>query len=95
MIRILAVILAFALCVAPLLAQKQAPGDGEIHDQVLIRLAGDRDVKGTGISCDVKDGVVTLTGKVENDKIRKKAEGLTKKVKGVKAVVNQLAVGPK
>jgi len=94
MMRILAVLVAFALCVAPLLAQKKAPGDGEIHDQVLIHLAGDRDVKGTGINVEVKDGVVTLTGKVESDKIRGRAEKLAKKVKGVKSVVNQLTVGP-
>jgi osmotically-inducible protein OsmY len=95
MMRILAVLLAFALSVAPLLAQKGAPGDGEIHDQVLIRLAGDRDVKGTGITVEVKDGVVTLTGKVESDKVRSKSEKLAKKVKGVKSVVNQLTVGPR
>lgn len=95
MIRCVALLLTFALCLAPLFAEKGVPGDGEIHDQVLIKLAGDRDVKGTGISVDVKDGVVTLTGKVESDKIRGKAEKLAKKVKGVKSVVNQLAVGPK
>ena len=70
-------------------------GDGEIHDQVMIRLAGDQDVKGTGITVEVKEGVVTLTGRVESDKVRNKAEKLTKKVRGVKSVVNQLTVGPR
>lgn len=95
MMRILTVLLAVLLCIAPLLAQKGAKSDGEIHDQVLIRLAGDPDVKGTGINVEVKDAVVTLAGKVETDKIRAKAEKLAKRVKGVKAVVNQLAVGPR
>lgn len=95
MMRILAVLLTFVLCVAPLLAQKEAKGDGAIRDQVMIRLAGDQDVKGTGISVEVQNGVATLTGKVESDKIRSKAEKLAKKVKGVKSVVNQLAVGPR
>jgi osmotically-inducible protein OsmY len=89
MMRILAVLLTFVLCVAPLLAQKEAKGDGAIRDQVMIRLAGDQDVKGTGISVEVQNGVATLTGKVESDKIRSKAEKLAKKVKGVKSVVNQ------
>ncbi len=92
--RFLALLLTFVLCVAPLFAQKGVKGDGEIHDQVLIKLAGDQEVKGTGIDVEVKDGVVTLTGKVETDKIRSKAEKLAKKVKGVKSVDNKLAVGP-
>jgi len=95
MTRITALLLMWILCLAPMFAEKGPLGDGEIHDQVLIKLAGDQDVKGTGINVQVKDGVVTLTGKVESDKIKSKAEKLTKHVKGVKAVVNQLAVGPK
>ena len=95
MMRVWAVLLLLVLCVAPLLAQKGVKGDGEIHDQVLIKLAGDQDVKGTGITVEVKDGIVTLTGKVETDRVRSKAEKLSKKVKGVKSVVNQLAVGPR
>ena len=95
MMRILAVLLMFALCAAPLLAQKGVKADGAIRDQVMIRLAGDQDVKGTGINVEVKDGVVTLTGKVESDKVRSRAEKLAKKVKGVKSVENQLTVGPR
>jgi hyperosmotically inducible protein len=95
MIRIWALLLAFVLGIAPLLAQKGAKADGEIHDQVMIRLAGDQDVKGTGINVEVQDGVVTLTGKVESDKIRSKAEKIAKKVKGVKSVDNKLTVGPR
>lgn len=96
MIRYWALLMVFALSLAPLCAQKgNDKSDGEIHDQVMIRLASDRDVKGTGITVDVQNGVVTLTGKVETDKIRSKATKLAKKVKGVKSVVNQLAVGPR
>ena len=94
MTRSLALLLVFLLGAALAFAEKPK-GDGEIHDQVMIRLAGDQDVKGTGINVDVQNGVVTLTGKVESDKVRSKAEKLTRKVKGVKSVVNQLAVGPK
>ncbi len=94
MIRYIAVVLAFILCAAPIFAQKNAPVDGAIHDQVLIKLASDQEVKGTGINVDVQDGVVVLTGTVESDKIRSKAEKLAKKVKGVKSVTNKLTVGP-
>jgi osmotically-inducible protein OsmY len=66
--------------------------DGSISDQVMMRLAGDSEVKGGGIGVDVKDGVVTLSGKVVDEKVRQKAERLAKHVKGVKSVVNQLVV---
>ena len=96
MTRFWAVLLVLMLGLTPLLAEKQTThSDGEIHDQVMIKLAGDQEVKGTGINVEVQNGVVTLTGKVETDKIRGKAEKLTKKVKGVKSVDNKLAVGPR
>ncbi|HLJ45555.1 MAG TPA: BON domain-containing protein [Bryobacteraceae bacterium] len=94
MTRLFSLIVVFALVLAPVFAQK-AHSDDELMDQVRIRLAGDIDVKGANIDVAVKDGVVTLKGKVENDKQRSRAEKLTKKVKGVKAVDNQLVIGPR
>jgi len=41
---------------------------------------------------EVKDGVVTLKGKVEYDEQKTKAEKLARKVSGVKRVDNQLVV---
>jgi osmotically-inducible protein OsmY len=74
------------------MAAGQAPveSDGIIHDQLLIKLSVDRDVRGAGIQVDVKDGVVTLSGVVRDKKAREKAAKLAKKMKGVKSVVNQL-----
>jgi osmotically-inducible protein OsmY len=80
-----------ALVAAPAFAQK-APSDDEIHDKVMQRLANDRDVRGGGIDVDVKDGVVTLTGSVREDRQKSKAERITKKVQGVKQVINRLQV---
>lgn len=54
------------------------------------RLAADRDVKGGGIDVEVSNGVVTLRGKVREARQKEKAERVTKKVKGVKQVVNEL-----
>lgn len=71
------------------------PSDDEIYDQVRRKLANDPDVKGGALGVEVKEGVVTLTGAVEKEKAREKAERLTKKVKGVKGVVNQLVVKPR
>ncbi len=94
MTRLFSLIVVVALVLAPVFAQK-AHSDDEIMDQVRIKLAGDIDVKGANIDVAVKDGVVTLKGKVETDKQRSRAEKMTKKVKGVKAVENQLVVGPR
>lgn len=90
--RILAAfLLVCALAIAPALAQK-ATSDDALVDQVRLQLTKDPAVNGGALSVDVKDGVVTIKGKVRTEKARQKAEKLAKKVKGVKAVDNQLKV---
>jgi len=84
--------LAFAAC-APLLAQNKASDDA-IYDQVRRKLATDRDVKGGGMGVEVHSGVVTLRGKVREEKQKRKAERIARKVKGVTQVVNELVVEP-
>lgn len=84
------IILALLLTApVPATAQKQLTDD-EIHDAVMRRLANDRDVKGGGIEVEVSSGVVTLRGKVREEKLKVRAERLTMKVKGVTKVVNEL-----
>jgi hypothetical protein len=62
------------------------------HDQVRLKLAGDRDVKGGELEVRVEQGVVTQPGKVRELKQKQEAERLTRKVKGVKKVINQVEV---
>ncbi len=66
--------------------------DDRIHDQVIMKLAGDPDVKGNNFDVQVKDGVVTLRGTVSRERFRQKATKMTNKIKGVKNVVNELTV---
>ncbi len=75
-------------------AQKAAPPDDRISDQVRMRLAVDQDVKGGAFDVAVKNGVVTIKGRVDTDKGKSRATKLAKKVKGVKEVDNELIVGP-
>jgi hyperosmotically inducible periplasmic protein len=75
-------------------AQKAANPDDRISDQVRMRLAVDQDVKGGAFDVTVKDGVVTIKGRVDTDKGKSRATKLAKKVKGVKEVDNELIVGP-
>jgi hyperosmotically inducible protein len=86
----LLVLLAFTAAFA---AAKQPPvTDDSINDAVMRKLNSDADVKGGAFKIDVKAGVVTLNGKVESQKQKDRAGKLTKKVKGVKSVDNQLTV---
>jgi osmotically-inducible protein OsmY len=94
--RVVSVILVFsllALVAAPLAAAGKV-SDDKIYDDVKLKLGLDTQVKGGGFIIDVKDGVVTLQGKVRAEKMKLRAESLTKKVKGVVKVVNKLVVEP-
>ena len=68
------------------------PTDDELYDQVRRRLASDPNVKGGELEVVVKEGVVTIRGTVHTEKQKSQAEKVTKKVKGVKQVVNELKV---
>jgi hyperosmotically inducible protein len=74
--------------------QKSSSSDDRISDQVRMRLATDQDVKGGALDVFVKNGVVTIKGRVDTEKGKNRATRLAKKVKGVKDVDNELIVGP-
>jgi hyperosmotically inducible periplasmic protein len=88
--RVLSLVLILAL-VAPAFAQG-TPSDNKIYDTVREKLANDELVKGAGLDVTVKNGVVTLKGTVSDEKAREKAEKITKKVKGVTSVINELKI---
>lgn len=91
------ILLLGAMLAQPIVAadqKKPVNSDNRISDQVRMRLATDADVKGGALDVTVKDGVVTMKGRVDTDKGKTKATKLAKKVKGVKEVDNELTVGP-
>jgi osmotically-inducible protein OsmY len=92
--RLLVAVLLLVTIAVPLLAQKAPPSDGALTDRVRQKLVSDPEIKGSRVEVDVKQGVVTLGGRVETAKAKQKAEKLTKKVSGVKKVVNNLDVVP-
>jgi len=75
-------------------AEKQL-SDDSIYDNVKRRLAEDSDVKGGGLDIDVKQGVVTLRGKLETQRQIDKASKIAKKANGVKKVVNEIQLSVK
>jgi hyperosmotically inducible periplasmic protein len=89
--RAISLLVLFALVVPMLVAQGSKPDD-KIYDDVHLKLANDPDVKGAGLEVIVKAGVVTLRGKVHDEKAKEKAQKLTKSVKGVVSVTNELKI---
>lgn len=87
--RTLSLLMLFAL-VVPMLVAQGTPADDKIYDAVRTKLANDPDVKGAGLDVTVKAGVVTLRGRVHDDRAKEKATKLTKSVKGVVSVTNEL-----
>ncbi|MBK9363068.1 MAG: BON domain-containing protein [Rubrivivax sp.] len=68
--------------------------DGVITTEVKTRLLDDKNVAGTSISVETLNGTVMLSGFAKNNLERQTAEDLTRKVKGVRSVKNEIAVRP-
>jgi hypothetical protein len=89
-------VLLSALLLTPLVpafAAGKPIEDDFLVDTIRQKLAADQVVKGGAIDVEVKDGVVTLKGKVEEEKQKSRAEKIAKGVKGVKSVANQIQIG--
>jgi hyperosmotically inducible protein len=89
-LRLISLLLVLTLVMPLLLVAQTTVSDDAIFDDVRRKLASDPDVRGAALDVQVKNGVVTLQGRVHTEKGRERATALTKKVKGVKSVNNQL-----
>jgi osmotically-inducible protein OsmY len=90
--KICAVLAVLFLLAGVCLAADKPVNDDLIVDQVRIKLSADAEVKGGALVVDSKQGVVTLGGTVETERQKSKAASLTKKVKGVKQVINNIEI---
>ena len=92
---LLSLLLTISLSSSLFAAAKKLPTtDDSIYDQVIRKLANDPEVRGGNFKVTVTNGVVTIVGVVEKEKIKAKAEKLTKKINGVKQVDNQIRISP-
>lgn len=66
--------------------------DEQIHQEVLAELKWDARIRPNEIGVAVKDGIVTLTGWVDSYSKKWAAEEAAHRVRGVKAVVNDIEV---
>ena len=88
--RLIALLMILVLIVPMLVMAQGTSNDDRIYDAVRRKLADDPDVKGAGFDVTVKNGAVTLLGRVHDEAAREKAARLAKKVKGVTSVDNKL-----
>ncbi|HKE22465.1 MAG TPA: BON domain-containing protein [Bryobacteraceae bacterium] len=94
MLKFLALIMTACLLAGLVLAADKPVSDDVIVDQVRVKLAADAVVKGGGLGVDSKAGVVTLSGVVATSKQKDRAAKVASKVRGVKQVVNNIALAP-
>jgi len=94
MLKFLALLMTACLLAGLVLAADKPVSDDVIVDQVRVKLAADAVVKGGGLGVDSKAGVVTLSGVVATSKQKDRAAKVASKVRGVKQVVNNIALAP-
>ncbi len=70
----------------------EAVDDVTIGTQLKAGLAADPDLSALKINVDTTQGAVRLRGEVKSLALRRKAEDLARKIKGVKSVDNQLII---
>jgi len=68
--------------------------DAAITTAVKARFVDNKDVDATAIKVETLNGTVMLSGFAKNEKEKTTAEDITRKVSGVKAVKNEIAVRP-
>jgi len=76
------------------IACTKAPNDSQISTQLQGKLNTDSGLQGKQLSVQSSDGVVTLSGIVDNDAQRDAASRYASGIAGVRQVVNNLQVGP-
>lgn len=73
---------------------KQAASDSAITAKIKSKYLIEKNFRSFRVSVETKDSVVVLSGFVENESTRKRAEQIAYEVSGVKAVKNALVVKP-
>lgn len=73
---------------------KQAASDSAITAKIKSKYLIEKNFRSFRVSVETKDGVVVLSGFVENESTRKRAEQIAYEVNGVRAVKNALVVKP-
>jgi len=87
------VMAGIAVCLTAVLgACQRGPDDATLTANVKSQLAAQSPALASMVDVQTKEGVVTLTGTVDNDSARNQAEQAAKSVANVKSVVNNVSV---
>lgn len=70
----------------------KAPNDAQITSEVQSKLSADSGLQGKGLNVQTSEGVVTLSGSVDNENEREAAARYASGIQGVRQVVNNLSV---
>ncbi len=73
-------------------AAEEEVSDDALYDAVNRRLITDRELGTRPLEVRVDNGVVTVSGFVSSEKMRKRVDKVVKKEKGVKRIVNQTRI---
>lgn len=95
LIRVAAAAALLALAAGPAAAAQTALDDQSITDAVENEFMFDSAVKANDIIVSTDDGIVTLTGTVDNVLAKERAALIAETVKGVRSVVNLVEVRPR
>lgn len=71
-----------------------APTSTEVEVDITSKFLDDQDLRSQSIDVKVNGGVAVLSGHVPNEELKTRAEKITRTVKGVKNVLNNLSVQP-
>jgi len=74
--------------------EKMPLDDGEITNAIDIELLLDSGVSSHLIDVETKEGIVTLSGSVDNILAKERAERIAETIRGVRSVVNMITVEP-
>jgi osmotically-inducible protein OsmY len=64
----------------------------DVEKEVASKLLGDQELRSYTIDVNVSGGTATLSGHVQNDDLKTRAEKLARTVKGVHRIVNNITV---
>jgi outer membrane biosynthesis protein TonB len=86
------VLLVFPLAAFLAIACGTKPDDGTITTEIQAKMFADPVLKSSSVNVISKDGVVTLTGTVPDDRARTAAQSIASKTNGVRQVIDSLTV---
>ena len=72
---------------------KEQFSDAGITTKIKAKFVADPEINPFNISVETEEGIVYLTGRVQDESVKEEAEKLARETEGVRSVVNHIQVG--